>query len=154
AVAARDVFWVQRAEGGSMVIPREEELRMLLRFPGQALAEPVFTLEGTVSAPLESLSVAGQSLRPDTKGHVAVKLRLPEVGAGIAIEARFADGFVARFEHQLSARGNFFLLVGLAEGKLGYVQRDGSAGNSGLYAEGRVKLYTKGRIQGRWLIEG
>ena len=59
------------------------------------------------------------------------------------------------FDHTLQASGDFVFLVGLAEGKVGYVQKSDAGGkSSGLYAAGRVKLYAKGRIQGRWLLEG
>ncbi len=154
-VSARDVFWSERAEGGSLIIPRQEVPRLTLRFPAGALAEPTFLLEGAAAAPLRALTVAGQALSPDREGKVALKLRVPESGAGIAIDATFADGLRARFDHTLQASGDFVLLVGLAEGKVGYVQSSGASGNqSGLYAQGRVKLYAKGRIQGRWLLEG
>lgn len=154
-VAARDVFWTERAEGGSLIIPREESPRLVLRFPAGALAEPTFLLEGAAAAPLRALTVAGQPLSPDKAGKVAVKLRLPEAGAGIAVDVAFADGLKARFDHTLQASGDFVLLVGLAEGKVGYVQnKDASGKSGGFYAQGRVKLYAKGRIQGRWLLEG
>jgi len=156
-VSSRAVFWVERAEGGSLIVPRDEEPRLVLQFPPSALAEPSFTLEGKVLFPLASLTVAGQKLGADASGRVAVKLRFPEEGGGIAVDARFTDGLGARFDHVQSAGGDFFFLVGIAEGKTGYVQRDGTAtqnGSSGLFAEGRVKLYAKGRIQGRWLLEG
>ncbi len=154
-VAQRDIFWTERAEGGSLIIPREEIPRLTLRFPSGALAEPTFLLEGAVTEPLHALTVAGQALAPDKSGKVALKLRVPESGAGIAVDVAFADGLKARFDHTLQASGDFVLLVGLAEGKIGYVQSNGAAGSSGgLYAQGRVKLYAKGRIQGRWLLEG
>ena len=152
-VAVRDVFWVERRR-------RQPDRAATRRDPADlalssgALAEPTFRLEGTVTAPLDELRVAGQPLRPDAKGRVAVRIKVPEAGAGIGVDVRFSDGLTARFDHALTASGDFVLLVGLAEGKLGYVQRDGAAGNSGLYADGRVKLYAKGRIQGRWLLEG
>jgi uncharacterized repeat protein (TIGR01451 family) len=154
-IGAREVFWVERAEGGSLVIPRDEEARMTLRFPAGALAEPSFLLEGTVTSQLRALTVAGQALAPDSQGHFALKLRVPESGAGIAIDAQFSDGLAVRFEHGLLANGDFVLLVGLAEGKLGYVQKSDAGGkSSGFFAQGRVKLYAKGRILGRWLLEG
>jgi hypothetical protein len=154
-VSARDVFWTERAEGGSLIIPREEAPRLTLRFPAGALAEPTFLLEGAVTEPLRALTVAGQALVPDKAGKVAVKLRVPESGAGIAVDVAFADGVATKFSHTLSASGDFVLLVGLAEGKVGYVQKNDASGSSGgLYAQGRVKLYAKGRIQGRWLLEG
>ncbi|MCU1282033.1 MAG: flagellar motor protein, partial [bacterium] len=154
-VSARDVFWTERAEGGSLIIPRDELPRLTLRFPAGALAEPTFLLEGAATAPLRTLSVAGQALAPDKTGKVALKLRVPESGAGIAIDVAFADGLAAKLNHTLQASGDFVLLVGLAEGKVGYVQKSDAGGSSGgLYASGRVKLYAKGRIQGRWLLEG
>jgi uncharacterized repeat protein (TIGR01451 family) len=153
-VASRDVHWVERPAGGSLIIPRAEEPHLTLRFPPSALAEPTLLLEGTASSPLATLTVAGQPLTADGQGHFAVRLRVPESGAGIAVDARFRDGLHARFEHLLAGGADFVLLVGLAEGKIGYVQRDKNLGSSGFYAEGRVKLYAKGRIQGRWLLEG
>jgi uncharacterized repeat protein (TIGR01451 family) len=156
-VSARDVYWVDRAQGGSLIVPRDEDPHLVLQFPPAALADPAFTLEGEVLHPIAGLAIAGATLLPDGKGHLALKLRLPESGAGIAVDARFSDGLAAKFDHVQSAGGDFFLLVGLAEGKLGFVQRDGVAAqgkDQGLFAEGRVKLYAKGRIQGRWLLEG
>ena len=154
-VAARDIFWTERAEGGSLILPRDEEPRLTLRFPAGALAEPLFLLEGVATLPLRALTVAGQRLDPDAAGKVALKLRVPESGAGIAVDVAFADGLAARFNHVLAASGDFVLLVGLAEGKVGYVQKSDAGGaSSGFYAQGRVKLYAKGRIQGRWLLEG
>jgi uncharacterized repeat protein (TIGR01451 family)/fimbrial isopeptide formation D2 family protein len=155
-VSSRDVFWVDRGAGGSLIVPRREEPRLTLRFPAGALAEPSFLLEGVATAPMTGLTVAGQKLQPDAAGHVAIKLRVPEAGAGIPIEAAFSDGLRARFDHALAAGGDYVMLVGLVEGKFGYVVRDGAAsGSPSTYiAEGRVKLYAKGRIQGRWLLEG
>src|SRR5262249_14312923 len=92
---------------------------------------------------------------PDKTGKVALKLRVPESGAGIAVDVVFADGLKTHFDHTLQASGDFVLLVGLAEGKVGYVQKSDASGNSsGFYAQGRAQLYAKGRIQGRWLLEG
>jgi uncharacterized repeat protein (TIGR01451 family) len=156
-LASRDVFWIDRPEGGSLIVPRAEEPRLVLRFPGGGLAESTFQLEGTALSMVSELTIAGQKLVPDPKGHVGVRLRVPEAGAGIEIAARFTDGLAARFSHELSGGGDFWMLVGLAEGKLGYVKKDpGPSGikDSGVFAEGRVKLYAKGRIQGRWLLEG
>jgi uncharacterized repeat protein (TIGR01451 family)/fimbrial isopeptide formation D2 family protein len=156
-LAARDVYWIDRPEGGSLIVPRAEEPRLVLRFPGGGLAESTFQLEGTALQPISDLSIAGQKLVPDAKGHVAVRLRVPEAGAGVEVAARFTDGLQAKFSHELSGGGDYWLLVGLAEGKLGYVKKDpGPSGikDSGVFAEGRVKLYAKGRIQGRWLLEG
>jgi uncharacterized repeat protein (TIGR01451 family)/fimbrial isopeptide formation D2 family protein len=155
AVGARDVYWVDRGKSGFLVLPRPEENRLTLGFPAGALVEPSFTLEGiTGAAPLSDLTVAGQKLVPDARGKVSLRIRLSGVGAAIPVEAKFADGMAVRFDHVQEANGDYLLLVGLAEGKLGYVLRDGAAGQSGILAEGRVKLYVKGRIQGRWLIEG
>src|SRR5207237_9755410 len=93
-LSAHDVFWVERPAGGSLIIPRAEEPRLTLRFPAGALAEPSFNLEGALTSPaaLDHLTVAGQTLTPDAHGRVALKLRLPESGAGVEIDARFADG--------------------------------------------------------------
>lgn len=153
-VSTRDVFWVDRAEGGSLILPRADEPRLTLRFPSGALAEPTFQLEGATTFPLTSLAVAGQPLHADAQGRFALKLRVPESGAGIAVDCEFNDGVAAKFDHLLAANGNFMLLVGLAEGKIGYVQSTGAGTGGGLYAQGRVKLYAKGRILGRWLLEG
>jgi len=155
-VGERDVYWVARPAGGDLVVPRPEENRLVLRFPPGAVADPNVVVEGLVApgTPLEELQVAGQPLVPDANGKVAIKLRLGGAGAGISVLARFSDGLAVRFDHLQQANGNFVVLVGLAEGKIGYVLRDGAAGQSGLYAQGRVKLYVKGRIQGRWLLEG
>ncbi len=153
-LSARDVYWIDRQQGGSLIVPRAEEPRLILRFPGGALAEQTFQLEGTVTAPIAELTVAGQKLSPDAKGHVALRLRVPDAGAGVEIQARFADGMSAKFSPALEGGGDYWLLVGIAEGKVGYVTQDKNLGNSGIFAEGRVKLYAKGRIQGRWLIEG
>jgi len=158
-VGARDVFQLPRAEGGTLVVPRDEEPRAVLRFPAAPLADPSFLLEGRLlggaaSPALAALEIAGQRVAPDARGRIEVRLRLPGEGAAIPVAIRFADGVAARFDQRQEARGDFVLLVGLAEGKLGYVVRDGAAGQSGLFAAGRVKLYAKGRIQGRWLIEG
>jgi uncharacterized repeat protein (TIGR01451 family) len=156
-LSARDVYWIDRAEGGSLIVPRAEEPRLVLRFPPGALAESTFQLEGSVLSPIAELTVAGQKLLPDAKGHVAIRVKVPEAGAGIEIAAKFTDGLDSRFAHALSGGGDFWLLVGIAEGKLGYVKSDSGPGGingSGIFAEGRVKLYAKGRIQGRWLIEG
>src|SRR5207245_489212 len=104
---------------------------------------------GVATASLHALSVAGQTLTPDKNGKVQLKLRVPESGAGIAVAVAFTDGLEAHLDHTLAASGNFVFLVGLAEGKVGYVQKSDASGNSsGFYAQGRVKLYAKGRIQG------
>lgn len=158
-VGARDVFQLSRSEGGALIVPRDEEPRAVLRFPAAPLAEPTFLLEGRLlggaaTPALAALEIAGQRVTPDARGQIQVRLRLPGEGAAIPVAIRFADGLSARFDQRQEGRGDFVLLVGLAEGKVGYVLRDGAAGQSGLFAAGRVKLYAKGRIQGRWLLEG
>jgi uncharacterized repeat protein (TIGR01451 family) len=157
-VGARDVFWIERAEGGSAIIPRPEEPRLVLRFPPGALADPRFTLEGAVigTSHIVKLSVAGADLHPDKAGRLRANLRLPDdAKAGVPIAIEFSDGLTAKYQHVLETGGDFLFLVGIAEGKLGYVVKNGAAGgDGGLYAEGRVALYAKGKIQGRYLIEG
>jgi uncharacterized repeat protein (TIGR01451 family) len=153
-ISERTVFLIERKQGGHLIVPRTDEARLVLRFPSSALAEPTFTLEGAALAPLAELTIAGEKVSPDAQGRVAIKLRLPEAGAPIQISAQFSDGLQTKFAHQLGAGADYLFLVGLAEAKGGYVIREGAAGESGLFAEGRVRLYTKGRIKGKYLIEG
>jgi uncharacterized repeat protein (TIGR01451 family) len=154
-ISSRDIFWLE-SHGSPLLVPRPELPRVTLRMPAKPLAESTFLLEGAVeqeSPAVVSLTVAGQPIGFDKEGSFGLRLKLPSAGAGLQIAARFTDGLEVRFDHLLEVKSDFVLLVGLAEGKFGYVKRENGAGG-GLYAEGRVKLYVKGRIQGRWLLEG
>ena len=155
-VAARDIFWTERTEGGSLIMPREEQPRLTLRFPAGALAEPTFLLEGAATAPLRALTVAGQPLVPDKTGKVALKLRVPESGAGIAIDVRVRRRLTGALRSHAASLGRLRAAgrPRRRQGRLRAEDRTPSGSSSGLYAQGRVKLYAKGRIQGRWLLEG
>ncbi len=154
-VMTRDVYWSSHGATQS-ILPQPEVSRLVLGFPARTLtaSEPQFLLEGQALTPLHALVVAGQPISADANGHLAIRLRVPEAGAGLVVQADFSDGVHIGFVHVLEAGGDYFFLVGLAEGKFGYVQRDAAVGSSGFFAEGRVKLYAEGRIQGKWLLEG
>jgi uncharacterized repeat protein (TIGR01451 family) len=154
---ARDVFLVARPAGGDLVVPRPAEARLALRFPPGAHAGQDLLLEGSTPGPRpRQLRVSGVDILPDARGRFGVRIRLPRdaASAGVPVEAAFVDGLRVRFVHDMSAGGDFLLLVGIAEGQLGYVKSTkGASGRDGLYASGRVALYAKGQIQGKYLIE-
>ncbi|HEY3356951.1 MAG TPA: SdrD B-like domain-containing protein [Polyangia bacterium] len=154
----RDVFLVRRAAGGDLVVPRPAEPRLALRFPPGAFAGQDYLLEGSAPAARPALlKVSGVAIAPDARGRFGVRLRFPKDAAlaGVPVEVAFPDGFAARFVHDLGVGGDYLLLLGLAEGRLGYVtSTKGAGGRDGLHAEGRIALYLRGQIQGRYLIEG
>jgi hypothetical protein len=154
---SRDVFLVRRPEGGDLVVPRPPEPRLALRFPPGTFAGQDFLLEGSAPVRPAQLKVSGVAIAPDPSGRFGVRLRLPKesVAAGVPVEVVFPDGFVARFVHDLGVGGDYLLLLGIAEGQLGHVtSTKGAGGRDGLHADGRVALYLRGQIQGRYLIEG
>ncbi|MBI5480761.1 MAG: DUF11 domain-containing protein [Deltaproteobacteria bacterium] len=156
-VFARDVFLVSRPSGGDLVVPRPAAARLALRFPPGSHAGQDLLLEGSAPGSRPSqLRVSGVDILPDVRGRFGVRIRLPRdaASAGVPVEAAFPDGFRVRFVHDMSAGGDFLLLVGIAEGQLGYVKSTNKAsGRDGLYASGRVALYAKGQIQGKYLVE-
>ena len=139
------------------IVPRDEEPRMTLRFPAGALAEPTFLLEGAVHRRRCARSPSPASaLVPDKTGNVALKLRVPESGAGIAVDAALRRRPQARFDHTLQAVGR---LRAAGRPRRGQGRLRAEVGRRRQLArastpQGRVKLYAKGRIQGRWLLEG
>jgi uncharacterized repeat protein (TIGR01451 family) len=144
-------------EGGDLVVPRPAEPRLALRFPPGAHAGQDLLLEGsTPGARPSQLRVSGVEILPDPRGRFGVRIRLPRdvASAGVPVDAAYPDGFRVRFVHDMSAGGDFLLLVGVAEGQLGYVKSTkGASGKDGIYASGRIALYAKGQIQGKYLIE-
>ena len=131
--------------------------RLTLRFPAGALAEPTFLLEGAATAPCARSPSPARRSSPDKTGKVAVKLRVPESGAGIAVDValrrRPED---ARFDHTLAGRGRLRAArrPRRRQGRLRAEVRRRRRLSRASTRKGRVKLYAKGRIQGRWLLEG
>src|SRR5262249_10838037 len=118
-------------------------------------------LMGRATPRLRRLRVGDRDITPDSAGRIVARVHLPAPARGaewpLHIEVESDRGQRLDFRRGLRPPDRVALLVGIAEGTVGYVipSSGGAAGgNSGLHASGHVALYARGRIQGRYLIEG
>ncbi len=96
--------------------------------------------------------------RAGRNGVVSIRLQPTTETGKVRIELPFVRGEQGVFEANLRPRQRDWILVGIAEGTVGYdtLQGKGEPLESGqgedLYSEGRVAFFAKGRIKGEWLL--
>ena len=159
-IVERTVRRVEEPDGTGFVLPVREEPIAALTLSA-VTGEGTLAVEGLVTPRLRRLRLAERATTPDSTGRVSTRVVVPAAppaGAhALRIEVETDDG--QRLDHQHTVRppDRVALLVGIAEGTAGYVIPSGDGAgrvDGGLYARGRVALYARGRIKGRYLIEG
>ncbi len=91
-------------------------------------------------------------------GEVSIRLQPTTESGEVRIELPFVQGEQGVFTANLKPRSRDWILVGMAEGTLGYdtLRKKGEPlseeSAEHLYQEGRVAFFAKGRIKGEWLL--
>ncbi|MCF6324197.1 MAG: DUF11 domain-containing protein [Gammaproteobacteria bacterium] len=92
-------------------------------------------------------------------GIVKIKLEPTTESGDVELNFLLANNIIEEVNAPLRAEVGEWLLVGLAEGSVGYNKLSdnieslsGIAAEEALYSDGRVAFYGKGRILGRWIL--
>lgn len=112
----------------------------------------------------EDLNMPGASLtrhqyRVLHDGIAKIKLEPTTESGDVELNFLLANDVIEEVNAPLRAEVGEWLLVGLAEGSVGHNTLSeniepltGSAGEEGLYSDGRVAFYGKGRVLGKWIL--
>ena len=94
----------------------------------------------------------------DEFGKVQIALAPTSEAGTVQLEIALADGALHQVDTKLTAPGRDWILVGLAEGTVGYNTIKGNmqsaeqaSAEDALYQDGRTALFAKGTIKGEWL---
>ncbi len=96
--------------------------------------------------------------RTGRNGEVRIRLQPTTETGEVRIKLPFVRGEQGVFSANLQAKPRDWILVGMAEGTVGYNALNGhgeplqGGGDEDLYHEGRVAFFAKGRIKGEWLL--
>ncbi len=96
--------------------------------------------------------------RAGKNGEVRIRLQPTTETGEVRIELPFVGGEQGVFRTNLQARPRDWILVGIAEGTVGYNTLDGhgeplpDSRGEDLYHQGRLAFFAKGRIKGKWLL--
>jgi len=96
--------------------------------------------------------------RAGKDGEVSIRLQPTTESGEVLIELPFVHGEQGIFSVNLRPRSRDWILVGMAEGTVGYNTLRGKGEplpeeqGEHLYQEGRIAFFAKGRIKGEWLL--
>ncbi len=119
---------------------------------------PNTTLEKLKEDPISGLKKNDARYRVGEEGIALIKLAPTTKTGEFVVRMRLAEG-EKQVRGWIEPEARDWILVGLAEGTVGYNTANGnmeSLGNSGrednLYEDERIAFYAKGRIKGKWLM--
>ncbi|WP_456391519.1 hypothetical protein [Nitratifractor sp.] len=117
----------------------------------------VFSTDGR-SEPLDRMNGQG-SYRIDSEGIAYIRLKPTTKTGETRLTFKMADDKTETLTIRLKPKLRDWIVVGFAEGTVGYRTLHGHAealqaagGKKGLYHEGRVAFFAKGRVLGKWLM--
>ena len=124
---------------------------------GERLANPVQMIRGTTS-PGNTVVVNGSpaSVLPD--GRYFATVELPAGSSELLVEVTDEDGNVGTVKQDVEVEDSHFFLLAMADGAFGVLKGRGHLEGAGMddqteyFTDGRVAVYAKGRIRGKYLI--
>jgi hypothetical protein len=108
--------------------------------------------------PGNSVKINGESVEVDENGHFFTSLPLHSGTNSIVTVVTDSDGFTGSIQRDVEYTGNALFIMALADGKVSQITREGNLQAAGadsadeVKTEGRVALYLKGTVRGKYLI--
>jgi uncharacterized repeat protein (TIGR01451 family) len=121
---------------------------------GAVLSSPNLFVRGT--APTKAAVTVNQWHVPvASNGTFAGTVRLPEGASTVEVSVTMPDGSQGKIGVPVEVTSNYFFLVALGDATVNKITTDGRVPEKyedDLYVDGRLAMYMKGRIQGKYLI--
>ncbi len=148
-----------RDSDGGYVIYAEEVPFLSVRMPpsDKPLDSNVFVISGETE-PLNRVVINGRPVSVASDGHFTATLNLPQGTSPLKIEVFDPAGHRGAIERELTISDTRLFLLAFADGKLSQLETSGNLENAGrdkrseVVTEGRLALYLKGTIAGRYLL--
>ncbi|BCR05820.1 hypothetical protein DESUT3_28890 [Desulfuromonas versatilis] len=158
-VGGVDLTLSEREADGKLVMLAKPVPSLTVKLPpaGGKLQTPVLTVSGTTD-PGNSVLVNGLrvAVRPD--GRFASTLELPDGKSTLKVEVSDPEGNRGAIEQALEVSDTRLFFLAFADGKVSQLKARGNLDNAGVdkssqvVSDGRIALYLKGVIAGRYLI--
>ena len=133
------------------------ELTVKLPQVGAARTIPELPVSG-VTAPANRITINGERIEVDPKGHFTANLMLPKGSSQVRVEVTDPQGFSGVIERNIEVSDKRLFFMAFADGKFGQLTGNGYLEGAGMqeskefYNEGRLAYYLKGVIKGKYLI--
>jgi len=158
-LASLRITVADRDSRGGHIIYAEEVPSLSVRMPpsDKPLDSNVFVITGT-TAPGNQIVINGEPTRVASDGHFAATLNLPQGTSPLQIEVFDARGHRGVIERQLTISNTRLFFLAFADGKINQLETSGNLANAGgkkqrdVMTEGRIALYLKGTVAGRYLL--
>ncbi|HXH28977.1 MAG TPA: OmpA family protein, partial [Candidatus Polarisedimenticolia bacterium] len=140
----------------NLVVVRKPVPRFSVELPprGAVLSSPILFLRGTAPR-TSSVTVNHWRMPVASNGTFAGNVRLPEGPSTIEVVVSMPDGSEGRLGAPVMVKSDYFFLVALGDATVNKMTTEGRVPDQyqdQMYVDGRVALYLKGRIQGKYLI--
>jgi len=156
-LADLDVQVATRTDSGELVILSEAVPFLSVQMPptDRPLDSETFVLSGVTEAG-NQVAANSRPLTVDGSGHFSTTLTLPQGQSQLRIVVTDPQGRSGSIERTVTVSDTRLFLLAFADGRIGQNIVAGSKQSAGvdekLVSEGRVALYLKGTIAGRYLI--
>jgi len=150
---------VKTNNDGVPILTVEPIPKLVLQLPpeGIAMRNANLVVPGYTD-PGNSVKINGQSVDVDENGHFFTGLPLHPGTNSIVTVVTDSDGFTGSIQRDIEYTGNALFIMALADGKISQITRQGNLQAAGadsvdeVRTEGRVALYLKGTVRGKYLI--
>ena len=150
---------VKTNNDGVPILTVEPIPKLVLQLPpeGIAMRNANLVVPGYTD-PGNSVKINGQSVDVDENGHFFTRLPLQPGTNSIVTVVTDSDGFTGSIQRDIEYTGNALFIMALADGKVSQITREGNLQAAGadsvdeVRTEGRVALYLKGTVRGKYLI--
>jgi hypothetical protein len=144
---------------GVPIVAVEPIPKLVLQLPpeGVAMRSANLVLPGYTD-PGNSVTINGQSVDVDENGHFLTTLRLRLGTNSIVTVVTDSNGYTGDIQRDIDYTGDALFIMALADGKVSQITRQGNLQAAGadsydeVMTEGRVALYMKGTVLGKYLI--
>ncbi len=158
-IAGLEVKVTDRDDSGLVVIGEQAIPHLSIELPpaDAVLTSTALGISGRTD-PGGRVAVNGQGLEVGPDGAFGGGVELPQGTSRLIVEVTDREGRVGRIERDVRVGPPPLFLMALADGAIGRLKGDGlveAAGLHGgdrLFAEGRLALYLKGTVAGKYLI--
>jgi len=150
---------VKTNNDGVPIIAVEPIPNLVLQLPpnGIAMRSSNLALPGYTD-PGNSVTVNGEEIEVDERGHFFTSMPLKLGSNSIVTMVTDPDGYTGGITRDIEYAGDALFIMALADGKVSQITREGNLAATGadkydeVRTEGRVALYLKGTVRGKYLI--
>jgi len=148
-----------REELGGYVIFSEPIPYLFVQMPptDRPLSSELFIISGNTAA-VNRVSINKEPIELDAGGNFSYSLTLPQGTSRLNITVEDPQGHTGEIDREVEVNDSPLFLLAFADSKISRLTTSGNLTNAGrggekeIVTEGRVALYLKGRIAGRYLL--